>query len=648
MFEIHHHWLAVSAYVTFISIYLLYLYRKDGNKRKLTFSIALFVSSLSYIGLFLGLIPFSLENVSTLWYNIFTLTSLPILFAIVLATHERYLRIKNYDMIFYPFLILTTIIIGFVFIPYKLELFPTLLRQILSLEVIIVLIYNYYNTRKIDNLYFFFYIICGTVAGISFPLEYGYLSAFSFLCSYVFLTLIFIRNEPTSSNSKTGIGNYFSLEERLKNAEERYKQLFNTIPDALVLLSQDGTILDANSSLAANFELSPKEMMGRNIYDFLPTKIYENRKNYANLALESGKIQTNQDERNDKFLFNMYIPVIMDDGTNLLVLSRDITETIRAQGEKEEKINDLRNTELATLSIMEDMQEANTNLELVRKEVLDKNEELTTTMEEMQALNEELSVAREQLLDLNKNLESKVEERTDKIEKLLQQKNAFIHQLGHDLKTPITPLHTLLPIVQKKCTDEKINEMITICIDKVRYMKELVQNTLELARMNSPGFEIQLSDINLFESIDRIVHSGSFNYDANNIQVENLIPSDIQIKADNLRFEEIINNLVSNAVKYSPEGGNIYLKAEETKDDMIEIIIQDNGMGMTKEQIDHIFDEFYKADESRHDFTSTGLGLSICKTIIEKHQGTIWVESQGLGKGSTFHFTLQKSKKQEN
>lgn len=517
-----------------------------------------------------------------------------------------------------------------------------IVRQVISSEVLVVVLYSYYKTREIDNLYFFFFLVGGIVSGIGFSLDYGYLSAFSFLVSYVFLTFIFIKKD--SSKSEDGVGSYFSLEQKLKSAEERYKQLFNSIPDAIALLSEDGKILDVNTSMATNFGATREEMIGKNMHQLLPQELDGQRTDSGQAALNSGTIQTNQDQRNNKSLFNMYIPVKVDnEDKNLIVISRDITDIVSAQNDKETKLQELRNTELATLSIMEDMQETNKILELVKKEVTDKNEELTTAMEETQALNEELNVAREQLLDLNRNLEAKVEERTEKIEKLLQQKNAFIHQLGHDLKTPITPLHTLLPIVHKKCTDEKISEMITICIDKVRYMKELVQNTLELARMNTPNFEIQLSEINLYEAVNRIVHSGSFNYDANNIQLDNLIPPDIKIKADHLRFEEVINNLVSNAIKYSPDGGNIVLKAEEKNGEMIEITIQDKGLGMTKEQIEHIFEEFYKADESRHDFTSTGLGLSICKKIIEKHQGNIWVESPGLGKGSSFHFTLKKS-----
>ena len=110
-------------------------------------------------------------------------------------------------------------------------------------------------------------------------------------------------------------------------------------------------------------------------------------------------------------------------------------------------------------------------------------------------------------------------------------------------------------------------------------------------------------------------------------------------------MEELLDNIISNAVKYSKEeAGKIIIDAQENNDE-VKLSIEDNGQGMQKDQIEHIFDEFYKADESRHDFESTGLGLTICKRIIEHHGGKIWVESKGLGKGTTFYFTLKKSKK---
>jgi len=133
----------------------------------------------------------------------------------------------------------------------------------------------------------------------------------------------------------------------------------------------------------------------------------------------------------------------------------------------------------------------------------------------------------------------------------------------------------------------------------------------------------------------------------NHTKVENGINKDIMVKADKLRLEELFDNLIGNSVKYSPNGGNITIDA---KDDgkFVVVSVKDEGTGITSEQLDHIFEEFYKVDESRHDFNSSGLGLPICKRIVEKHGGKIWAESKGKGKGTTMFFTIPTSNKKTN
>jgi signal transduction histidine kinase len=125
----------------------------------------------------------------------------------------------------------------------------------------------------------------------------------------------------------------------------------------------------------------------------------------------------------------------------------------------------------------------------------------------------------------------------------------------------------------------------------------------------------------------------------NKISLINNISDPININFDKLRIEELINNLLNNSVKYSKDSGKIIIDSKYDED-YVTISIKDNGIGMTEKQIQFMFDEFYKADESRHDFDSSGLGLTISRKIIEKHGGKIWAESNGLGKGSTFYFTL--------
>ena len=281
-----------------------------------------------------------------------------------------------------------------------------------------------------------------------------------------------------------------------------------------------------------------------------------------------------------------------------------------------------------------------------------KNDEITGSIGVIRNITErkkmegELKDAHQMSLSVNKQLERKVNERTAEIEKLLKQKDEFIGQLGHDLKTPLTPLNSLLPLVRKKETNEQSIKYLDLSIHNVRYMKNLIEKTLKLALFNSTSFNLDVEDINVYDIFDRVIQNMSNSLKENKIKVENLVNKDVVIKADKLRFEELLDNIISNAIKYSPEGGKVTINAKRENNE-IEFSIKDTGKGMTKEQSERIFDEFYKADESRHDFNSTGLGLSICKRLVKKHGGKIWVESPGLNKGSTFYFTFEISENVE-
>jgi signal transduction histidine kinase len=247
------------------------------------------------------------------------------------------------------------------------------------------------------------------------------------------------------------------------------------------------------------------------------------------------------------------------------------------------------------------------------------------------------------ITDMNTNLEQKVIERTNKIDALLKQKDDFINQLGHDLKNPLNPLVNLLPILEKNEQNQKNKEIIGVLNRNVNYMKNLVTKTIELARLNSPKTKFNFEDINLVTELNTIIDNNKMMLHQNHIEIKNNLPNDIMVNVDKLRFDELINNLLNNAVKYTNGPGTILIDAKQDHT-FATVSIKDTGIGMSDQQLNKIFDEFYKADASRHDFDSSGLGLSICKRIVEKHNGKIWAESEGLEKGSTFYFTVPKSK----
>jgi PAS domain S-box-containing protein len=253
----------------------------------------------------------------------------------------------------------------------------------------------------------------------------------------------------------------------------------------------------------------------------------------------------------------------------------------------------------------------------------------------------ELQLTQMMLIAINKDLERKIQGRTEEIERLLKQKDEFINQLGHDLKNPLAPLVNLLPVLEKQDLNPKSKEMLEVINRNVQHMKNLIVKTLELARLNSPNIKLLFERLNVREQCESCILKNTLQFQEKNITIENMISNDIFVKADKLRLIELFDNILSNAIKYSPENSMISLYSS-TNERTCTISIKDNGMGMSPEQINHIFDEFYKADDSRHDFDSSGLGMTICKRIIEKHQGRIWAESEGTGKGTTLHFTLYR------
>ncbi len=285
-----------------------------------------------------------------------------------------------------------------------------------------------------------------------------------------------------------------------------------------------------------------------------------------------------------------------------------------------------------------ELEEYSKNLE---KQVKLRTKELHEKSKNLQLTNEELNKTQDKLNEMNKYLEKKVKERTTEVESLLKQKNDFINQLGHDLKTPLGPLINLIPLLKRKENNPKKKEILEVLHQDVELMKNLVVNTLELARLNLPKTRFTFEDINLKKEIEKIIENKKIIFNKNNIKIKNKINNKHNVRADKQEFEVLITNLIDNSIKYNNENGEVLLESKEDNDQII-ISIKDTGIGLEKKQIDNIFDEFYKADKSRHDIESSGLGLSICKRIVEKHNGKIWVESPGFNEGSIFYFTLPK------
>ena len=265
---------------------------------------------------------------------------------------------------------------------------------------------------------------------------------------------------------------------------------------------------------------------------------------------------------------------------------------------------------------------------------IDSKDELGDLASAFNQMAKDLKESRDKIQDYNQILEN-----------LLQQKDEFIGQLGHDLKNPMQPLVGLLPMLIEKEKDPKIKEALEVMNQNATYMHELIHDTLNLAKLRHSNIKFDIENLNLYDLVEKVISSQRILLNENNVEIINKISRNIYVEADKLRLAEVFNNLIANSIKYKKENekGNILIDAEVNKKD-VKISFKDDGIGIKEDQIKQIFDEFYKADKFSSERKSSGLGLSICKRIIEKHGGKIWVESEGIGKGSTFYFTLKLGK----
>ncbi len=245
----------------------------------------------------------------------------------------------------------------------------------------------------------------------------------------------------------------------------------------------------------------------------------------------------------------------------------------------------------------------------------------------------------DQLADMNLKLEERVEERTREVNSLLRQKDAFINQLSHDLRTPLTPMVALLPMITKNISEPETLRMLDLVSKNVTYMKALTEKTLNLTKLNSTDLQLNIENFDIAKDIENVIAGFESAIKDQDVRFINNMPGPITISADRILFKELLYNIISNAIKYMGAKGSVTLNGEAISSNF-KMSISDTGIGMTPDQIKRAFEEFYKADSSRHDRSSSGLGLSICKRIIENHNGDIWVESQGPRQGTTINFII--------
>ncbi len=216
----------------------------------------------------------------------------------------------------------------------------------------------------------------------------------------------------------------------------------------------------------------------------------------------------------------------------------------------------------------------------------------------------------------------------------------FVSNISHELRTPLASLKALTETLQDGALeDHEAAKRFLVRIEaEVDALTQMAAELLELSRIESGQVPLELKPVSpatlLFTALDRM----RMQVERAAISFSVVCPPDLpSVRADAPRLEQVLVNLIHNAVKFTPPGGQVILSAQK-EEDFIRFAVQDSGVGISPEDLPRIFERFYKTDRARTS-GGTGLGLSISRHIVEAHGGRIWAESEE-GKGSTFFFTV--------
>ena len=230
----------------------------------------------------------------------------------------------------------------------------------------------------------------------------------------------------------------------------------------------------------------------------------------------------------------------------------------------------------------------------------------------------------------------------DKLAQANKMKVEFISIASHQLRTPLSAIRWMINLLtdgQLGGLNEQQANYISLIKENNERMVKLINDLLDVSRIEMEKYIIEPKQINIFVSLQKIINDFALVAKANNIKITLEAPETLpNIYADE-KINLVIQNLIDNAIKYTENKGEISVKVETNKK-FITVAIKDNGVGIPETQQKFIFQKFFRSDNiMKHQTIGTGLGLFIAKVMIEKNKGRIWFESRE-GEGTTFYFTL--------
>jgi PAS domain S-box-containing protein len=439
-----------------------------------------------------------------------------------------------------------------------------------------------------ENQYFVFVITpTDSIYAESNPIYFSQIIELGIVFAITICVILFIiRKSRKSSRIETELG-------------LKYVNLFENSPDLLRTIDLNGIITDCSRSYAESLGYSKEEIIGASILNHT-----------AENSLTEMSSQLKELETNEK-ITNKEIWLKRKDNTIFPTLLSGIN------------IYDHDDKVIGRTVSLRDM----TEIYYVRKTLEENNQRLQEQYKEVLILVQKLEVANKKLLQANKA------------------KDEFAAMLTHELKTPLVPIQAYADILLSghlgSLTDVQ-KERLQIILDNARSLLNLISDILDVQKLELGQLKIVKSRNNIKETVTQSVEALKTVASAKTIVLVNHVNSDIFTSYDDERIKQVITNLIKNSLNAcSPQTGKVEISANDSPSE-IEISVKDNGKGIRDEDKDKIFRKFYQVDTSSiRESGGTGLGLVICKGIVETNGGKIWFESK-YGQETKFIFTIPK------
>jgi signal transduction histidine kinase len=239
------------------------------------------------------------------------------------------------------------------------------------------------------------------------------------------------------------------------------------------------------------------------------------------------------------------------------------------------------------------------------------------------------------------------------LEALNRIKEKFIAITNHELRTPVSVLSNVVEILGQELKDKDLEPLVRIMERSSHQLTEIVSQMHELSGVKSTRLDLHVTQFPVANVVEEVQEEFALTLQRRKQTARREIPAELLLSGDRAKFKKVVRELVQNAIKFTPDGGEIVVSAQAGAERRVELKVRDTGIGIAGEHLDHIFDLFYEAGDTLHHHTShdeflgggMGVGLSIVRDIVVAHGGELQVASEP-GKGSTFTVILPQSAQQ--